>query len=140
MRVSAPAGFLKRIPSRLLKIRNDFFAIKNFDATNEKHKIKVDSFVVNYIKKDSFLTKNKNSKWSLTFFKYGNGINKNTEHQYNTDYTIHQLFAQKKEIGNYTFDSKNGYRESFYWINHAKFKSDDRKRKIIVDYFKNKSH
>ncbi|MFL0105099.1 hypothetical protein, partial [Tenacibaculum maritimum] len=39
--------------------RDDFFVIKNFDKENEKHKTKVDSFVVNYIQKDSFLYKNK---------------------------------------------------------------------------------
>ncbi|WP_159245231.1 hypothetical protein, partial [Tenacibaculum maritimum] len=42
------------------KTRSDFFAIKNFDKENEKHKTKIDSFVVNYIQKDSFLYKNKN--------------------------------------------------------------------------------
>ncbi|MFL0205101.1 hypothetical protein, partial [Tenacibaculum maritimum] len=41
------------------KTRSDFFAIKNFDRENEKHKTKVDSFVVNYMQKDSFLYKNK---------------------------------------------------------------------------------
>ncbi|CAA0252701.1 hypothetical protein [Tenacibaculum maritimum] len=51
--------------------RDDFFVIKNFDKENEKHKTKVDSFVVNYIQKDSFLYKNKNSEFSLSFFEYG---------------------------------------------------------------------
>jgi hypothetical protein len=117
------------------KTRNDFFAIKNFDATNENHKIKIDSFVVDYISKDSFLEQNDNAKWSLSFFRYGDDINENTKHQYNTDYTIHKLFAQKKEIGVYTFDSQTGYRASFYWINYANLKSDNRKRKILLDYF-----
>ncbi|MFL0146471.1 hypothetical protein R8G64_15380 [Tenacibaculum maritimum] len=94
--------------------RDDFFVIKNFDKENEKHKTKVDSFVVNYIQKDSFLYKNKNAKWSLTFFKYGDGIDENTEHRVDTDYTMHTLFAPKKEIAIYTFDSKIGYRGSFY--------------------------
>ncbi|WP_406755888.1 hypothetical protein, partial [Tenacibaculum maritimum] len=80
------------------KTRSDFFAIKNFDKENEKHKTKVDSFVVNYIQKDSFLYKNKNAKWSLTFFKHGDGIDENTEHRVGTDYTMHTLFAPKKEI------------------------------------------
>ncbi|WP_407268102.1 hypothetical protein [Tenacibaculum maritimum] len=117
-------------------IRDDFFAIKNFDKENEKHKTKVDSFVVNYIQKDSFLYKNKNAKWSLTFFKYGDGIDENTEHRVDTDYTMHTLFAPKKEIAIYTFDSKIGYRGSFYWINQENFESNDEKRKIISDYFK----
>ncbi|MFL0128635.1 hypothetical protein V2625_13850 [Tenacibaculum maritimum] len=118
--------------------RDDFFVIKNFDKENEKHKTKVDSFVVNYIQKDSFLykNKNKNAKWSLTFFKYGDGIDENTEHRVDTDYTMHTLFAPKKEIAIYTFDSKIGYRGSFYWINQENFESNDEKRKIISDYFK----
>ncbi|WP_407264976.1 hypothetical protein R5N98_14755 [Tenacibaculum maritimum] len=116
--------------------RDDFFVIKNFDKENEKHKTKVDSFVVNYIQKDSFLYKNKNAKWSLTFFKYGDGIDENTEHRVDTDYTMHTLFAPKKEIAIYTFDSKIGYRGSFYWINQENFESNDEKRKIISDYFK----
>ncbi|CAA0165103.1 protein of unknown function [Tenacibaculum maritimum NCIMB 2154] len=116
--------------------RDDFFAIKNFDKENEKHKTKVDSFVVNYIQKDSFLYKNKNAKWSLTFFKYGDGIDENTEHRVDTDYTMHTLFAPKKEIAIYTFDSKIGYRGSFYWIKQENFESNDEKRKIISDYFK----
>ncbi|MFL0110926.1 hypothetical protein [Tenacibaculum maritimum] len=118
------------------KTRSDFFAIKNFDKENEKHKTKVDSFVVNYIQKDSFLYKNKNVKWSLTFFKHGDGIDENTEHRVDTDYTIHTLFAPKKEIAIYTFDSKIGYRGSFYWIKQKNFESNDEKRKIISDYFK----
>ncbi|MCD9612068.1 hypothetical protein [Tenacibaculum maritimum] len=116
--------------------RDDFFVIKNFDKENEKHKTKVDSFVVNYIQKDSFLYKNKNAKWSLTFFKHGDGIDENTEHRVDTDYTIHTLFAPKKEIAIYTFDSKIGYRGSFYWIKQENFESNDEKRKIISDYFK----
>ncbi|WP_407264291.1 hypothetical protein [Tenacibaculum maritimum] len=116
--------------------RDDFFVIKNFDKENEKHKTKVDSFVVNYIQKDSFLYKNKNAKWSLTFFKYGDGIDENTEHRVDTDYTMHTLFAPKKEIAIYTFDSKIGYRGSFYWIKQENFESNDEKRKIISDYFK----
>ncbi len=73
-------------------VRDDFFALNNFDATNESHKIKVDSFVVNYIKNDNFLRDNANARWSLIFFKYGDGINENTKHEFNTDYTIHKLF------------------------------------------------
>ncbi|PIE48513.1 MAG: hypothetical protein CSA40_00050 [Flavobacteriales bacterium] len=75
------------------KTRNDFFVIKNFDATNESHKIKVDSFVVNYLKNDNFLRENDNARWSLIFFKYGDGINENTKHEFNTDYTIHKLLG-----------------------------------------------
>ncbi|PID68473.1 MAG: hypothetical protein CR968_01505 [Flavobacteriia bacterium] len=49
-------------------VREDFFALKNFDATNESHKIQVDSFVVNYLKNDNFLHDNDNARWSLIFF------------------------------------------------------------------------
>lgn len=83
-------GFFKR--------RNDFFVIKNYDVKNEKHKIKIDSFVVNYLKNDNYLSVSKNSNWKLTFFKYGNGINENTTHIDGTDYAIHNLFSYKKEI------------------------------------------
>ncbi len=121
------------------KTRNDFFAIKNFDATNEKHKIKVDSFVVNYIKKDSFLTKNKNVEWSLFFFKYGNGITENTKHQFDTDYTIHNLFAFKKRVTAYTFDTRTSYLGTSYYFKKGDSITNE-KRKIIVDYFKIKSH
>jgi len=119
------------------KQREDFFAIKNFDITNEQHKIKIDSFVLTYLKKDNFLIKNKNVKWSLTFFKYGNKITENTKHEYNTDYTIHNLFAQNKEICYFTFDTRVGYRESSYWVDHKKMKTNDQKRELILNYFEN---
>ncbi|CAA0175645.1 hypothetical protein [Tenacibaculum maritimum] len=118
------------------KTRSDFFAIKNFDKENEKHKTKVDSFVVNYIQKDSFLYKNKNSEFSLSFFEYGDGIDENTEHRVDTDYTIHTLFAQRKEICNFYFDSRVGYIGSNYWIEYSPKKIDKNRRKIISDYFK----
>ncbi|CAA0185933.1 hypothetical protein [Tenacibaculum maritimum] len=119
------------------KTRSDFFAIKNFDKENEKHKTKVDSFVVNYIQKDSFLYKNKNTYWSLVFFKYGDGIDKNTEHRVDTDYTIHTLFAFEKRRCYYSFSSRfqKGYIATGYY-----FKDGDsvvkEKRKIISDCFK----
>lgn len=118
------------------KIRKDFFVVKNFDKTNEQHKIKIDQFVIRYVEQDKFLVANKNVSWALTFFKYGDEITEDTVHQYDTDYTIHNLFSQKKEIGVYVFDSQIGYRESYYWESHKTSKFDDRKRKLIVDYFK----
>ncbi|WP_407265489.1 hypothetical protein [Tenacibaculum maritimum] len=119
------------------KTRSDFFAIKNFDRENEKHKTKVDSFVVNYIQKDSFLYKNKNTRWFLTFFKYGDGIDKNTKHAYNTDYTIHTLFAFEKQQIAYSFNSryKKGYKKvNYYFKDGDSIVHED--RKIISNYFK----
>ncbi|MFL0078357.1 hypothetical protein [Tenacibaculum maritimum] len=119
------------------KTRSDFFAIKNFDRENEKHKTKVDSFVVNYIQKDSFLYKNKNTRWFLTFFKYGDGIDENTKHAYNTDYTIHTLFAFEKQQIAYSFNSryKKGYKKvNYYFKDGDSIVHED--RKIISDYFK----
>ncbi|MFL0067020.1 hypothetical protein V2595_15470 [Tenacibaculum maritimum] len=121
-------------------LRNDFFAIKNFDKENEKHKTKVDSFVVNYIQKDSFLDKNKNAYWSLVFFKYGDGIDENTKHAYNTDYTTHTLFAFEKREIYYSFESNDTYYQKKYKTTGYYFKKGDsvvkEKRKIISDYFK----
>ncbi|WP_407266763.1 hypothetical protein [Tenacibaculum maritimum] len=115
------------------KTRSDFFAIKNFDRENEKHKTKVDSFVVNYIQKDSFLYKNKNTRWFLTFFKYGDGIDENTKHAYNTDYTIHTLFAFEKQQIAYSFNSR--YKKvNYYFKDGDSIVHED--RKIISDYFK----
>ncbi|WP_407264286.1 hypothetical protein [Tenacibaculum maritimum] len=119
------------------KTRSDFFAIKNFDRENEKHKTKVDSFVVNYIQKDSFLYKNKNARWFLTFFKYGDGIDENTKHAYNTDYTIHMLFAFEKQQIAYSFNSryKKGYKKvNYYFKDGDSIVHED--RKIISNYFK----
>ncbi|CAA0165257.1 hypothetical protein [Tenacibaculum maritimum] len=119
------------------KTRSDFFAIKNFDKENEKHKTKVDSFVVNYIQKDSFLYKNKNTRWFLTFFKYGDGIDENTKHAYNTDYTIHTLFAFEKQQIAYSFNSryKKGYKKvNYYFKDGDSIVHED--RKIISNYFK----
>ncbi len=121
------------VNAKLLKRRNDFFVVKNYDSKNEQHKIKIDSFIVNQLKKDSFLTQNKNVSWRLTFFKYGDGIDEHTQHEYDTDYTIHNLFSYKKEIGSVYFDTRNGYRGSNY--NVTPEKTDNTKRKIIVDYF-----
>ncbi|MEW7280408.1 hypothetical protein ABW636_17590 [Aquimarina sp. 2201CG1-2-11] len=121
------------VNAKLLKRRNDFFVVKNYDSKNEQHKIKIDSFIVNQLKKDSFLTQNKNVSWRLTFFKYGDGIDEHTQHEYDTDYTIHNLFSYKKEIGSVYFDTRNGYRGSNY--NVTPEKTDNTKRKIIIDYF-----
>ncbi len=115
------------------KRRNDFFVVKNYDINNKQHKIKIDSFIVNYLKKDSFLIKNKNGNWTLTFFKYGNGIDENTKHEYGTDYTIHNLFSYKKEIGSVYFDTRTGYSVSNYNITPEKF--NQTKRDIISNYF-----
>ncbi|CAA0178233.1 hypothetical protein [Tenacibaculum maritimum] len=119
------------------KTRSDFFAIKNFDKENEKHKTKVDSFVVNYIQKDNFLYKNKNTRWFLTFFEYGDGIDENTKHAYNTDYTIHTLFAFEKQQIAYSFNSRyeKGYKKvNYYFKDGDSIVHED--RKIISDYFK----
>lgn len=118
---------------RYSKKRSDFFVVKNFNKNNEQHKIKIDNFVLNRLKKDSFLIKNKNSKWSLTFFKYGNGIDENTKHQYGTDYAIHTLFSYKKELGSFHFNNRFGYSGSSFRITSEKLNTD--KRKIISDYF-----
>ncbi|WP_299125904.1 hypothetical protein [uncultured Winogradskyella sp.] len=113
--------------------RNDFFVVKNYDINNEQHKIKIDSFVVNYLKKDDFLTTNKNVNWRLTFFKYGDGIDEHTEHISGTDYTIHNLFSYKKEIANYYFNTKIGYAGTYYRILPEELNKD--KRKIVSNYF-----
>ena len=122
--------------------RDDFFAIKNFDATNDNHKVKVDSFVINYIKNDNYLIKNKNARWSLIFFKYGDGITESTKHQFDTDYTIHNLFAFEKRQIYYAFSSRKEdkkYKYTGYYFKRGDSITNE-KRKIIVDYFKNKSH
>ncbi|QCD62548.1 hypothetical protein B9C57_08365 [Tenacibaculum maritimum] len=115
------------------KTRSDFFAIKNFDKENEKHKTKIDSFVVNYIQKDSFLYKNKNAHWSLVFFKYGDGIDENTEHRVDTDYTIHTLFAFKKREVVYSFALRD-HIPTYYFKGGDSIVHED--RKIISNYFK----
>lgn len=121
------------VNGKFSKRRNDFFVVKNYDINNEHHKIKIDSFVVNHVKKDSFLIQNKNASWRLTFFKYGDGIDEHTQHEYNTDYTIHDLFSYKKEIGSVYFDTREGYRGSNYTITPDKHTSSS--RKIVTDYF-----
>lgn len=111
--------------------RHDFFVIKNYNNTNEQHKIAIDSFVVDYLKKNPFLNNYDNSSWRLTFFKYGNGIDAHTKHEYNTDYTIHNLFAADKEICNVYFNTRVGYLNTRYQ------NSKQVNRSIIVTYFKN---
>jgi len=115
--------------------RDDFFTVKNFDPNNETHKTQIDNFVVQRLKTDTYLTDSKNVQWTMTFFKYGNGINENTKHQYDSDHAIHTLFAQHKEIGYYTFDNRTGYRESLFWENFEEDKYDDKKREIIQNHF-----
>ena len=115
------------------KERSDFFVVKNYDIHNEQHKLEIDSFVVNYLKEDDFLLKNKNVNWSLTFFKYGNGIDENTKHEYDTDYTIHDLFSYKKEIGSYCFNTRRGYEGSNYRMTPEELNTN--KRKLVSDYF-----
>ncbi|WP_025663120.1 hypothetical protein [Aquimarina megaterium] len=125
------------VNGKFSKRRNDFFVVKNYDINNEHHKIKIDSFVVNHVKKDFFLIQNKNVNWRLTFFKYGDGIDEHTQHEYDTDYTIHDLFSYKKEIGSVYFDTREGYRGSNYTITPDKHTSSH--RKIIDDYFNTNS-
>lgn len=115
--------------------RNDFFVVKNYDAKNENHKIKIDSFVVNYLKSNNFLSVSKNSNWRLTFFKYGKGIDVNTEHIDGTDYAIHDLFSYKKEIGSYYFDTRIGYGSTNY--NNDSTRGHSEKREVISNYFQN---
>ncbi len=115
------------------KRRSDFFVVKNYDINNEQHKIKIDSFIVNYISKDSFLIANKNVNWHLTFFKYGDGIDEHTTNQNDTDYTIHNLFSYKKEIGSVYFDTRTGYSVSNYNVTPEKL--NQTKREIISNYF-----
>ncbi len=115
--------------------RDDFFAVKNFDSANDTHKNQIDNFVVQRLKADPYLTDNKNVQWTMTFFKYGDGIDENTKHQYDSDYAIHTLFAQHKEIAYYTFDNLKGYRETLFWENFEDDIYDDKKRKIIQDHF-----
>jgi hypothetical protein len=115
------------------KRRNDFFVVKNYNIKNENHKLQIDSFVHNYLKKDSFLIANKKVKWTMTFFKYGNAINEHTKHTYNTDYTIHNLFSYKKEICSYYFNTRFGYVGTNYAITSETF--NDNKRSLILDYF-----
>lgn len=114
------------------KRRNDFFVIKNYDVNNEMHKIKIDSFVVEYVKRDSFLNENRNSFWRLTFFNYGDGIDEHTLHQYDSDYTIHDLFSYKKEIVSVYFDTRIGYGSSNFNVTPETVNKS--KRKIISDY------
>ncbi|GGG47117.1 hypothetical protein [Bizionia arctica] len=120
------------------KTRNDFFVVKNFDQKKEQHKITIDSFIVRYIEKDSFLHKNKNVNWSLTFFNYGDGIDENTVHEYNTDYTMHTLFAPEKVICEYGFNNRFGYNGSYYVLDSNPRKLDKTKSDILIEYFKNK--
>lgn len=115
--------------------RHDFFAVKNFDLENDEHKISIDCFIVDYIKEDSFLYKNKNALWALTFFKYGDDINERTMHVYDTDYTMFNLFAPEKEICSFYFDTRIGYSGSFYSVEHDPKKLDNSAREIIAEYF-----
>ncbi|WP_159296471.1 hypothetical protein R8G64_15365 [Tenacibaculum maritimum] len=81
--------------------------------------------------------KNKNARWFLTFFKYGDGIDENTKHAYNTDYTIHMLFAFEKQQIAYSFNSryKKGYKKvNYYFKDGDSIVHED--RKIISNYFK----
>lgn len=44
--------------NKISKSRNDFFAIKNYGKNNEQYKIKIDTLVVDYLKRDRFLITN----------------------------------------------------------------------------------
>lgn len=118
------------------KEREDFFTVKNYNFENESHKIKIDSFVINYISNDNFLMNKNNTSWGLVFFKYGGGITENTKHEYNTDYTIHQLFAPNKKICSYYFNTRIGYVSAFYKTRSKNGVIDKRKRKLVENYFK----
>ncbi len=97
--------------------REDFFALQNFEVNSEAHKAEVDSFVINYIRKDNFLNTNQQVSWSLVFFKYGDGITENTPHEFDTDYSMHELFAFKKRLVYYYFTGNNGYENTGYYLN-----------------------
>jgi len=134
----APDAIIQReadISGAYAQQRDDFFVVKNFDLKNDTHKDQIDNFVVQRLNTDTYLTDNKNVQWTMTFFKYGDGIDENTKHQYGSDYAIHTLFAQHKQIGYYTFDNQKGYRETLFWENFEEDTYDDRKRKIIQHHF-----
>ncbi|MCX6271051.1 MAG: hypothetical protein NTU44_07505 [Bacteroidetes bacterium] len=118
------------------KERNDFFAVRNFDLNNEEHKMKVDSFVLDYISKDDFLVKNENASWSLVFFNYGDGITEHTKHEFDSDYTIHDLFAFNKRLIYYSFDTKDYYKITGYYLKDRDTITQER-RKMIEEHFKN---
>jgi len=99
------------------KEREDFFALKGFNIESEEHKAAVDSFVLHYINKDNFLNTDDHVSWALVFFKYGDGITENTKHQFDTDYSIHELFAFEKRLIYYDFTSNNGYENTGYYFN-----------------------
>jgi len=101
------------------KERTDFFTIENFDITSGQHKTKVDSFVLDYYKKENFLETNNKASWSLVFFKYGDGISESTPHKYDTDYHIHELFAFQKRLIYYYFTSENGYENTGFYLNNG---------------------
>jgi len=109
------------------KEREDFFTIENFDVEIEEHKAEVDSFVLNYVKKESFLTAENNVSWSLVFFKYGDGITEHTPHEYDTDYNIHELFAFKKRLVYYYFTDKNGYENTGYYFKSGETIKDEKR-------------
>ncbi|MEM6736485.1 MAG: hypothetical protein AAF620_10505 [Bacteroidota bacterium] len=120
------------------KERHDFFAVKNFDISNEEHKIKIDNFIIDYIKYDDFLAENDNASWGLVFYRYGNGITEDTKHEYGTDYQIHNLFAFEKRLVVYAFDTKDTYNGTIYHFN----KGDSlvcENRKLFKNYFKEKA-
>lgn len=118
------------------KRRTDFFAVKNYNAT-EQHKLKIDSFVVAYLKQDNFLFENENVNWKLVFFHYSDGINEQTKHQNNTDYTIHDLFSYKKEICGYYFDTRGDeYKDTYFRVPENPSKTTKEKRSLVETYFK----
>lgn len=120
------------------KERHDFFAVKNFDFDNERHKVKIDSFIIDYMGNGNFPTGKENTLWVLSFYEYGDGITENTEHEYGTDYQIHKLFAPSKKICSYFFNTGHDHISSSYWYrpDHENGKSDRRKRKLVEDHLK----
>lgn len=118
--------------------RFDFFALKNFNINDEEEKKQLDSFVVKYLKQDSFLSNNKNSLWVLHFYEYGNGITESTKHEYNTDYTIHNLFNLDKIIVTYFFRNAPQYSDSLYYGTYYTKEELRTQRKAIIKHFEEK--
>lgn len=114
------------------KEREDFFALNNFDIESEEHKAAVDSFVISYLAKDDFLNTNDKVSLALVFFKYGDGITEKTAHQYDTDYSIHELFAFNKRLIYYDFTSENGYVNTGYYLNGGETIKEEKRTALSV--------
>ena len=60
-----------------------------------------------------------------------------TKHVYNTDYTIHKLFAYHKTLIACTFSTRFTYRGTTYYLKEGDSIVVEN-RKIVEDYFKEK--